>query len=98
MTEITGSSVIVASNHVTSAQVEEERVVLDLEEGVYYGLNPVGTRVWELIQEPRSIHDIVSVLATEFEVSKTTCKEDVESLIEDLEAEGLVEVDPERDN
>jgi len=35
-----------------------EAVILDLKSGVYYGLNDVGTRIWHLIQEPKTLNEI----------------------------------------
>ncbi|WP_259075479.1 PqqD family peptide modification chaperone [Salinibacter ruber] len=91
--ELTESSTVKAVDHQTSAEVDGENVVLDLESGVYYGLNPVGTQVWNRIQEPVSIGQIVTDLTSEYDVDYERCFDDVVSLLEDLAENGLIVVE-----
>lgn len=71
-------------------KVGEEMVLLDFERGIYYGLNPAGARIWELFAEGKSIDEIVDLLTGEFDVERTDAKKDVEALMDDLAANGLV--------
>jgi len=71
-------------------KVGEEMVLLDFERGIYYGLNPVGARIWELFADGKSMDEIVDVLTEEFDVERTDAKKDVEALMDDLVANGLV--------
>jgi len=70
----------------------EESVLLDLDRGVYYELNPVGTRVWQLLQEPRRTTEVQTILASEYEVDAQRCATDVAELIGDLRRCGMVRV------
>lgn len=88
--DLTQSSVVEAADHQTSAQVDGENVILDLEEGIYYGLNPVGSRVWSLIQEPMSVGEIVDEITTEYDVGYEECFDDVVSLLQDLDENNLI--------
>ena len=90
--EVTTSSVVVSSDNVTSTQIEGESILLDLEEGVYYGLNSVGGAIWEEIQEPMLIEDIVRAITNTYDVERGQCREDVLALVTDLEENGLVDV------
>jgi len=90
--EVTTSSVVVSSDNVTSTQIEGESILLDLEEGVYYGLNSVGGAIWEEIQEPMLIEDIVRAITNTYDVERGQCREDVLALVADLEENGLVDV------
>jgi hypothetical protein len=92
-TELTESSTIKAVDHHTSAEVDGENVILDLEEGVYYGLNPVGTQVWKRIQDPTPVGKIVTDLTAEYDVDYERCFDDVVSLLEDLAENGLIVVE-----
>ena len=65
-------------------------VLLDFERGIYYGLNPVGARVWELLSEGKSTDEIIDLLTGEFDVQRTDAKVDVMALMDDLAANGLV--------
>lgn len=77
-----------------SAPVGDEVVVLEIDAGVYYGMNEVAARVWKLVQEPRSVAQIRDVILDEFEVDRETATRDVIRLIEEMAARGLVELDP----
>jgi hypothetical protein len=86
------SSVVVAADHQTSTEVDGESVILDLEEGVYYGLNPVGARIWSEIQEPATVEEITAAILAEYDVNAEECREDVISLLQDLKENDLIEV------
>ena len=94
-TTLSESTVVVMADHLTSVQVDGERVLLDLEEGIYYGLNPVGARIWEEIQEPTSVEKITAAITAEYDVGSEKCLEDVISLLQDLEENGLIEIEKE---
>jgi hypothetical protein len=54
-----------------------EAVLLDTDSGTYYGLNAVGTTIWRLLQQPRTIRELCQLVAAEFAVTEEQCKEDV---------------------
>lgn len=67
-----------------------EAVLLDLNTGVYYGLDPVGTRVWRLLQQPRSLAELRDLVVDEFDVSPERCEADLAAFLESLNAHGLL--------
>lgn len=86
------SSVVVAADHQTSAEVDGESVILDLEDGIYYGLNPMGARIWKQIQEPTAVEEITEAITAEYDVDAERCREDVLSLLQDLKENKLIEI------
>jgi coenzyme PQQ synthesis protein D (PqqD) len=74
------------------AKVDNEIVALNIESGICYGLNPVGARVWNLIEEPTRIREICDTLLMEYTVEPDTCRREVLELIEELMSEGLIVV------
>ena len=82
---------VVASEAQISSPVSSEAVILNLTSGVYFSLNRLGSRIWELIQEPRSVGEIRDRILEEFDVDSDRCERDILSLLEKLEAKGLVE-------
>jgi hypothetical protein len=90
--ELNEDTQVVASSHQSSCDLVEETVVLNLASGVYYGLNSVGTRIWELLQKQTTVGDIRDVLVGEFEVTAEQCLDDLRRVLQELIAEGLVEV------
>lgn len=81
--------VVVTKRHV-ACTVAGEVVILHLDDGVYYGLNGVGTRIWQLLEQPRTLDEIVDVIVSEFDVDRQRCDEDVRSLLAELAERGLV--------
>ena len=74
-------------------KVGEEMVLLDFDRGVYYGLNPVGARVWELLAEGKTSEEIIDRLTEEFEVERTDVTNDVAELMDNLQTNGLVRLE-----
>lgn len=82
-------SVLQAAEGVLSAEHPGEVIVLDERHGVFVGLSDVGLRVWELIQRPRSVGQIVDALAAEYDVERARCLRDVLELAADLIERGV---------
>lgn len=95
---IPDSATIVALPDLLANEFDGEVVVLNLRDGVYYGLEDVGARIWQLLQQPITVEGICQVLVAEYDVEPDRCRRDVRALVGDLAARGLVElVDPGRD-
>ena len=93
MTEaISNGSTVVAVSEQVSCDLEGEAAILNLRQGVYYGLDAVGARIWGLIQEPRAVHQIRDTLLEEYDVEPDRCEQDLLALLRRLAEEGLVEV------
>jgi hypothetical protein len=84
------ATIVARNSGFMEAEVDQEIVALDVEKGVYYGLNPVGSRIWRLLINPIRIADICTVLVTEYQVEPETCEREVLNLLEDLRAEGMI--------
>lgn len=69
-----------------------EMVLLNLNTGVYFGLNNVGTRTWQLIREHRSLKKVAEALVEEYEVSQDQCEEDLLALVREMTESRLIEV------
>jgi hypothetical protein len=93
---ISESSTVVAVKHQVSSDLGGEVAILDLDAGMYYGMDEVGARIWELVQEPRLVEEIQAVILDEYEVDPATGKRDVLALLQQLTDKGLVEVKDEK--
>ena len=71
-------------------KVGEELVILDLESGTYFGLDPVGARIWQLMKEGKSLAEICEAMLEEYEVSREELERDALALAQDLEARSLI--------
>jgi hypothetical protein len=84
------ASAIVASPQQISCDVADEAVLLSMLSGEYYGLNPVGASIWKLIQEPRTVEDLLAPLMDEYTgVSEEECKAKVLAFVSELISLGL---------
>jgi hypothetical protein len=91
-TPLTESSVVRAVEKQASCALGEEAVILHLSSGVYYGLNGVGARIWEMIRTPTRVGTILETILREYEVDRETCRRDLLALFGDMLKAGLVEV------
>lgn len=89
------SSTVCAVDDQVSCELGGEAAILDLQQGVYYGLDPVGATIWNLIAQPRRIDEIKQALLDQYEVSPDQCEHDLIELLSDLAEHGLIRVENE---
>jgi hypothetical protein len=89
---ISKRSTVVAVSDQVSADLGGDTVILELNRGIYFGLDPVGARIWSLIQEPTTVERIKDTIANEYDVEPPECLTDIIGLLEEMSVHGLVEV------
>jgi len=80
----------IISEEVLSQEVNGETVLLDLEGESYFGLNEVGTRIWQLLKTEQCVADTLDTLSEEYDVSREQLENDVGDLLGKLAAAGLI--------
>lgn len=91
MADFSLDQVFEVSENVVSREVSGEFVLLDLESGIYFGLNPVGSRIWQLLDEkPQALSAICSIVEAEFDAPREVIEADVLTLTGELVEQGLV--------
>jgi hypothetical protein len=85
-------TIVVASKDNVSCALGEEAAILHMRSGVYYGLDPVGARIWKLLDQPTSVKDLRTAIVDEYDVEPAKCESDLLVLLEKLRSEGLIEV------
>lgn len=73
-------------------ELEGESVILDLDSDSYFGLDQIGTKMWQAVTEADSIQVAYDVLLEEYEVEADTLRADLSELLDTLLARGLIEV------
>jgi hypothetical protein len=91
-TAITDTSTIVAASGPVSADVDGETVILHLGDGIYYGLDAVGTDIWNHLKTPRQVGELLATLQRDYAVEADRCRREVLALLHELAERGLVEV------
>ena len=84
------------ADDVVSRDLGGESVLLNLSTGTYFGLDAVGTRLWHLLAEYGSTASVVETLLAEYDVDAHRLEKDVEVLIDQLLAKGLLRTDVEQ--
>lgn len=83
-------SVVERSDRVVTCDLDDEMVLLSLQTEKYYGLDPVGARVWALLEQPRRLDELGELLLSEFAVEQQRLDEDLARLCGELLAEELI--------
>lgn len=78
--------------HVLVCALDNELVLLNLEAECYFGLEEIGTRMWQALTTAHSIDDAHTMLSTEFDVDAERLRQDLSELIEKLTEKGLLRV------
>ena len=79
------------SPEVLSSKIDEEAILMSFEAESYFGLDPVGSRIWELLsKQAATANELVVLLMGEYEINETTCREDVQKFIDDMSAKKLI--------
>lgn len=81
---------LVPSDDAAESAVGDETVILHLMNGTYYGLDPVGTRIWALLKEGIAPLEICRRIAGDYGVDLATIEADARKFLGDLEAQGIV--------
>ena len=86
------SDSVVIPAQVMARQVGEETIILDLASGIYFGLDAVGARIWQLMAEGRTLADICAAMLVEYEVPAEEIERDVINLADTLSSRRLIDV------
>ena len=74
------------------SKLQDESVLLNLDSERYYGLDPVGTRILSVLTTSDSIEAAYNTLVQEYDVDPDVLRQDLLTLVEDLVAQGLIQV------
>jgi hypothetical protein len=84
---------VIRKKELTIIDFDGELAMNDIEKGVHYAINSVGTRIWKLLDDPQTIESIIDYLLTQYEIDRKTCKEEVYVFLKDLYQRELICID-----
>lgn len=73
-----------------SGRLHDELVMMDPRQGKYFSLNPVATRIWDLLEKPCTLEELCGQLMEEFEVEAEQCRTEVEEVLSEMVRLGIV--------
>jgi hypothetical protein len=88
---------VTISTEALATPIGESLMILDLRSGVYYELEGVGARIWQLIAEEKAPAQIALIISDEYHVDEATAADDLADLIGELSSSGLLSISAERD-
>jgi len=92
MKEVSLEDSITSGEHVVFRELAGEAVILNLETSIYFGLNEVGTRIWNLIHQHGSFRNVFQIMLKEYDVASEVIEGDLFQMVGELRAKGLVSV------
>jgi hypothetical protein len=75
-----------------TSNLDGEIVMMSVEHGEYYGLDEIGTRIWELLEKPITVEELISSLTHEFEVERLECEHDTLEFLDELLSKKLIQI------
>ncbi|MEG0086999.1 MAG: lasso peptide biosynthesis PqqD family chaperone [Niameybacter sp.] len=90
--EMTWETVIKQEGSMDTSDIDGEKVMMDLDKGSYFMLNDVATHIWDLVESPMKLADVVAHLLGEYEIDEETCKEQVMAFVSELHKRELVAI------
>ncbi len=76
-----------------SARVGEELVMMSAQTGNYVSVSRVGSRIWELIERPRTLDELCTRLGAEFDVAPAACRADVQVFLDEMVSNGAISLE-----
>lgn len=78
---------------VLSTEVEGEAVMMDMEQGLYFGLDEIGTDIWRRLEEPVTVGELVADLSQSYAADSDIIERDVSALLVRMAEHGLIDID-----
>ena len=90
---ISTESVVSPIEDIVVSDIDDEKVMMSVENGQYYNLDSVGSRVWELIVKPVKVSELIDALLLKYDVDRETCERDVLAFLSELHKDGILQVE-----
>ena len=81
---LTPTTILARNPEIIANAIDDEIVMMSIEEGSYFGLNSIGSIIWQELEEAKSIESIISILLERFDVEEQTCREETIAFIENM--------------
>ena len=88
--KLTEKTIIQRNTDILASDIDGEKVMMSIQQGEYYGLGKTGSFIWDHIEQPISINDLVDLITEKYEVSKEQCLNDIMPFLNDLAEKQLI--------
>jgi hypothetical protein len=90
--ELTDVSTVKRIPDQLSCDLSGKAVILNLNSGMYYGIDEIGALIWTTLEEPRSVEYLREIILRGYPVDKETCNRDMMAFLADMQSAGLIEI------
>jgi hypothetical protein len=94
MSKITLDTLVSRADGFSTAPVNDELMMLNVEQGSYYSLDPIAAEIWMLLEQPARVNDLVNQLQKKYNVSPEQCQADVLAFLGELHGHGMILLQP----
>jgi Coenzyme PQQ synthesis protein D (PqqD) len=91
---LTPQTAVVRSPDQVSGDLDGKVVLLSIENGEYYNLNEVGSRIWALLEKPMTVAALIETIMGEFEVERAACEKETGEFLAKLQKDKLLLLAP----
>ena len=89
------NSTVQRKTTILTAEVDDDIVMVNVESGFYYGIADVARDIWDAIEQPRKVSDLIGELASVYDVDRSTCEAETLAFLNSMREENLLEVSDE---
>lgn len=82
--KLTESTTIQRNHEILTSDLDGERVMMSIRFGEYYGLGKTGSFIWDQLENPIKIKDLIDAITIKYDVDKEKCEEDIIPFLNDL--------------
>ena len=91
MTTLKLTDCVKRQDRLLTSRIDNEEVMLDMDSGSYFGLNVIGSEIWQRLAKPITVADLCQQLQTEYEISKEQCETEVLGFLHEMLAGNLIQ-------
>ncbi|MCG2784734.1 MAG: PqqD family peptide modification chaperone [Anaerolineae bacterium] len=80
------------AENILFSEIDQDKVMIDIERGAYFGMNPVAGEIWDLLEAPLTPQQVIQKLMSLYEVDAETCQTETLQVLQRMVRLKLVEV------
>jgi hypothetical protein len=88
----TPNMILVRNQTIFGTQVDDDLVMMDEDQGKYFGLNPVARAIWEYLEKPKSYETLLEYLTENYEIDTEKCNNDIQPFLSEMIANNLIKI------
>lgn len=89
-TDLSPQCILSRNQSIFASRIDGELVMMDEKQSAYFGLNPVGSTIWDNLNEPLSVEALIDRLVTHYSVDRERCRQEIQPFLRQMLEHGLV--------